>query len=103
VKKGSNGNIPPLLVGVQTCIATMEINMVVPHEIWNVSTLILIYISLGHILIGHTILPNGDLLNYVHYGFIHNSQKLETTFMSLNKRMDIENVIHLPNRQLLNC
>ena len=29
----SKGNTPPLLVGVQTCTATMEINVVVPQKL----------------------------------------------------------------------
>jgi hypothetical protein len=28
---------------------------------------------------------------------IHNSQKLETTYMPLDRRLDIENVVHLYN------
>ena len=48
------------------------------------------------------IIPQGDLLNYVHSNFISNNQKLETIQMSLNWRMDKENVIHLHNRILLN-
>ena len=31
------GNTPPLLVGVQSCTATLEINMVVPQENGNQS------------------------------------------------------------------
>ena len=34
----SKGNTPPLLVRVQTCTATLEINMVVSQKIWNSST-----------------------------------------------------------------
>jgi hypothetical protein len=48
------------------------------------------------------IIPQGDLLNYVHSNFISNNQKLETIQMFLNWRMDKENVIHLHNRILLN-
>jgi hypothetical protein len=39
-----------------------------------------------------------------HYGLSHllcNTQKLETTEMSLNQWMDIENVVHLHNRILI--
>ena len=32
------GNTHPLLMGVQICIATMEINTVVPRDIRNLST-----------------------------------------------------------------
>lgn len=45
-----------LMVGVQTCIATMEINMMVFQSI------------------GNPAVP----LRYVHSSFIHNSQNLET-------------------------
>lgn len=31
----SKGNTPPVLLVVQTCVATMEINMTVPHEDGN--------------------------------------------------------------------
>ena len=35
--------------------------------------------SLGHIHKGYCVLPQGHFLNYAHFSFIHNSQKLETT------------------------
>lgn len=38
-----------------------------------------------------------NVLNYVHCGFINNSQKLKSTSMSFNKIMDKQNVIHLHN------
>lgn len=41
------------------------------------------------------------MFHYVHSSFIHNSQKLETIKMSLNKRMNTENVVHLNNGVLL--
>jgi hypothetical protein len=41
------------------------------------------------------------MLHYVHISLICNSQKLERTQMSLNKGMDIENVVHLHNGVLL--
>jgi hypothetical protein len=37
------------------------------------------------------------MLHYVHSSHIYNIQKLETTQMSLNRGMDTENVVHLPN------
>jgi hypothetical protein len=36
-----------------------------------------------------------------HSSFFYNSQKLEKTQMSLNRRMDTENVVHLHNGVLL--
>ena len=43
----------------------------------------------------------GQILYYVHCSHIYNNQKLETTQMSLNREMDIENVVHLHNGKLL--
>ena len=34
-------------------------------------------------------------LHYIHSNFIYNSQKLETTQMSLNQRMHTDNLVHL--------
>ena len=41
------------------------------------------------------------MLHYVHSSLIYNSQKLERTQMSLNRKMDTENVIHLHNGVIL--
>jgi hypothetical protein len=41
------------------------------------------------------------MLNYVHSSLIYSSQKLERMQMSLNRRMDTENVAHLHNEVLL--
>jgi len=38
-----------------------------------------------------------DEIGLVHHGLIYNSQKLETTQMSLKQRMDTEYVVHLHN------
>jgi hypothetical protein len=45
-------------------------------------------------------MPPGHLLHYVYCSFIY-SQNLETTQMSHNRRMDLENVIHLHNGILI--
>jgi hypothetical protein len=37
------------------------------------------------------------MLHFVYNGLIYKSQKLETTQMFLNGRMDTENVVHLDN------
>jgi hypothetical protein len=37
------------------------------------------------------------MLHYVHSSHIYNSQKLETTQLSLNREMDPEYVVHLHN------
>ena len=39
----------------------------------------------------------GQVFHYVHSGFICDSQKLETTQISHNRKMDTENVVHLHN------
>jgi hypothetical protein len=41
------------------------------------------------------------MLHYVHSSLIYNSQKLETTQMSVNRAMDTENVVHLLSGVLL--
>jgi hypothetical protein len=41
------------------------------------------------------------MLHYVHSILIYNSQKLERTQMSLNRRIDAEKVVHLHNGVLL--
>jgi hypothetical protein len=41
------------------------------------------------------------MLHYVHSSLIYNSQKMERTQMSLNRRMNTENVVHLHNGVLL--
>jgi hypothetical protein len=42
-------------------------------------------------------MPQGHLFHYVHSSLTFGSQKLETTQMSHDGRMDTENVIHLHN------
>jgi hypothetical protein len=39
--------------------------------------------------------------HYVPSSLMYNSQKLETTQMSFGRRMNTENVVHLPNGNLL--
>ena len=41
------------------------------------------------------------MLHYVHNSLTYNSQKLETTQMSVNREVDTENMIHLHNEILL--
>ena len=63
---------------VQICKATMEINVPVPPENENQSISRSSYATFGQLPKGCSIIPQGHLLNYVHSGFIYNSQKLET-------------------------
>ena len=69
----SKKNTPPLLVGVQTCTATVEISIAVSHKIRNQSTSRSSGNTLGNIPKGYTIMPQGHLLNNVHSIIIHNS------------------------------
>jgi hypothetical protein len=41
------------------------------------------------------------MFHYVHSSLIYNSQMLERTQMTLNRGMDIENVVHLHSGVLL--
>ena len=70
----STRNTPPLLVGVQTYTATMEISVAVPQN-GTLSTSRPRYITLGHIPKGHFILHPGHLFNYVNCYSVHNSKK----------------------------
>ncbi|KAL6035709.1 hypothetical protein STEG23_008664, partial [Scotinomys teguina] len=69
----SKRNTSPLLVGVQTGTATLEINMVVSQKIGNHSTSRPSYTTLGHIPKEYTIIPQGHMFNYVSSSIIHNS------------------------------
>jgi hypothetical protein len=48
-----------------------------------------------------SITPQGHMFHNVRSGLVCDSQKLETTQMSHNRRMDLENVVHLHNGILL--
>jgi hypothetical protein len=48
VRIWNKGNIPPLLVGVQTFTTTMEVSMVVPQKIRSLYTSRPSYHTLGH-------------------------------------------------------
>ena len=87
--------------GMQTYADTLKFNMAVPKKTGNATTPKHSYTTLGHIPKGHSILPQGYLVTYVHYGFIHNIQNPETTLLSLNRRMGKQNVVH--NGVLLSC
>ena len=75
----SKGNIPPLLVGIQTCTAILEISIVVSQKFGNQYTSRSSDTTLGHIPKGYSIIPQGHLLNCVQSSIIHNIQNLETT------------------------
>ena len=84
------GNTPALLGEVQTCSATLEITMVISQKIRKQSTSIASNTTLGYMPKGYSIVPQGHVLSYVHSSIICNIQNLETTYMSLNRRMDLK-------------
>jgi hypothetical protein len=82
-------------VGLQTGITTLEINLEIPQNIVDMSTWRPSYITLGHIPTRCPTITKGHVCHYVHSGIICDSQKLETTQMSFDERMDRKNVVHL--------
>jgi hypothetical protein len=91
-------NTPPLLVGLQSCTTTLEINMVISQKMGHSTTGGSSNTSPGHIFRRCSI---WYILHYVHSSLIYNNQKPERTQMSLYTGMDTENVIHLHNEILL--
>ncbi|ERE78110.1 TF subfamily L1MD-TF18 [Cricetulus griseus] len=71
------GNTSPLLVGVPTCTATLEISMATPQENGNESTTRSSNSTPRHIPKRSTFIQQGHLFNDVHSSTICNSQKLE--------------------------
>ena len=93
----NEGNTHPLLVGMQTCAATLEINMAASQKIGNQSNPRPRNNTVGHIPQVCRFIPHGHLLNYAHSSTICNSQNLKTTYVLINQRMNKENVIRLHN------
>jgi hypothetical protein len=90
-----------IVVEMQTCTTTLEINVMVSQKFGYSSTSRFIYTIPRYTQkIFHHI--QGKFFRYIHRSFICNSQKLETQ-MDLNRRVDKENVIHLHNGILLSC
>jgi hypothetical protein len=75
-----------------TGTTTLEINLEVPQKIGNISTRRPSNTTLGNIPKRHPTIPQGHMFHCVHSGLICDSQKLETTQMSQDRRIDIENV-----------
>ena len=73
------GSTPPLLMGVQTGAATMEISMAISQKIRKQSTSRPSNTTFGYIPKGCSIVPQGHVLNHVHSCVICNRQNLETT------------------------
>ena len=76
---------------------TLENYLEVTQKIENSSTWRPSYTTPRHIPKRYSTIPQGHVLHYVHRSLICNNQKLETTQMSLNQRMDTEHVVHLYN------
>lgn len=69
----SKGNTHPVVVGVQTYAASMEISVMAPQKAGNIFTLRSSYPTLWYIPTGLYNLLQRHLLNYVHCCSIHNS------------------------------
>ena len=68
----SKGNTHPLLVvGMQTCITTLEISMVVSQKIGNQPTSGLNNTTLGHIPKGGSVILQRHFFNYIHSSIIY--------------------------------
>ena len=85
-----------MLVEVQICKATLEINMTVNQEMDNQSASTSRNTSLGHVPKGYTLIMQVHLLDCVHI-INQNSHKLKVRYPSLKERMDKENMVHLHN------
>ena len=91
----SKGTTFPLLVGVQTCIITLEISMAVSKKFGNHPTSKPRNNNLEYIPKGCRVTPQGHMLNYLHSSIIQSSHNLETTEMPLNQKVDEQNVVYL--------
>jgi hypothetical protein len=81
------GNALPLLVEMQTCTTTLQMNLEVSQKIGG-STLRPSYTTPGNTSKICSTIRQRHLLNFIHRSFMCNNQKLETTYMSLNQRMN---------------
>ena len=97
-RRWGKGNTSPLLVGVQTGTATLDISRLISQKIRKQPTSRPSNTTFGYISKGRSIIPQGHVLNYVHS--IFNTQNLETTDMSLDQNVDKEDVVHLHNEVL---
>lgn len=71
----SNNNINTLLMGIETCIATMKISVVVAQGAESRCASRSSYTHLGHIPKRCFLLLHSHLLNNIHCCSIHNNQK----------------------------
>jgi hypothetical protein len=89
-------NTPPLLVQLEAGTTTLEISLAVSQKTGHSTEDPAIPLLGIHTKDAQTC--NKDTCSII---FIYNSQKLKTTQMFLNRRMDTENVVHLHNGVLL--
>lgn len=80
----SKENTPPLLLGMQTCMATMEINMAVHQKIGNQSPQDATS-TFSCIAKGHSILPQEHLLNLIGSAYQRSQQMFEELNLVLFK------------------
>ena len=85
----------PLLVGMQTCATTLEISVAASQKIGIQPTLVSSNTTIGNIPQKCSIILQKHVFSYVHNIIVCNSQKLVTTLMPLNLRMDKDSVAHL--------
>lgn len=92
----------PRIVEIQTCRVTMAISVAVPQKDGiNLPQGPAIALLSIHSQNDHPSFHRRHLLNHVHCCSIHNSQKLETIEMLINRKVD-KNVVNVYNRILLN-
>ena len=89
------GNSHPLLVGMQTCAATVEISVAVSQETESQSPSRPSYSTLWNVPKRCLTILQKYLFNYVHNSTICSSQNMEATYVPLNRGMDKEGVEHI--------
>ena len=94
------GNTSALLVGMQAGITPLDVSVAISQKIRKQPSSRPSNTTFGYISKGCSIVPQGHVLNYVHSSFLCHSQNLETTLMSLDRRLDRKNVVHLHNEVL---
>ena len=73
------GNTHPLLVGVQSDTAPLDVSVAISQKIRKQPSLRPSNTTFGYISKGCSIVPQGHVLSYVHSSFVCHSQNLETT------------------------
>ena len=86
-----------MCVCMHTCVPVMEYVHVCPYmSVCDVHVCVHMWMPVVVCVCVHI-----WVLHYVHSGLICDSQRLETTPMSHNGKMDTENVVHFHNKILL--